>query len=204
MIRALVLLIVLGSALIVLAGVAAMSDRAPRERTAAAIVCTAAYAVILWTRPESLVWGNVAVLAVAIALAPLLGRSLGSFGAIVAFAITVSIVDLLSFGGGLTRRIIQNYQAGTDDLLRFLAVTVPIGGRPRPLAGVVDLMIMGSLFLGLVRIHGNRPRAAVFLLAALAVAVIVGMTIGGVAGLPFLAAAAAGDAWLARDRDTPD
>lgn len=161
------------------------------------MIAALAYGAVLWIRPESMALSNAVILASAIALAPLLGRSLGSFGGIVAFAVTVSAVDLLSFGGGLTRQIIQDYRAGTGDLLRFLAVTVPLDSRPTPLVGVSDLVIMGALSIGLTRLHGDGRRAIVVLLSALALATLVGIGIGGVAALPFLGFAAVADAWLA-------
>lgn len=192
-----ILSLVLASASPVLAGVVWLSGRTRGEQVGAAAACLVAYATVLWTRPSSLVLSDTAVLAAAIGLSPLLGRGLGSVGGIITFAVTASVVDVLSFGGGLTRQIIQDYQSGGDDLLRFLAMTVPVGGRPTPLVGVVDLFIMGALFRGLVIIHGSRARASFTLLGALSLAVVTGIAIGGVAALPFLGFAAGADAWFA-------
>jgi hypothetical protein len=188
---------VLASAGLVILGVAWLGGRAPRTRIGCAVLAVLGYGAVLWTRPDTLVLSNAAVLVAAICLAPLLARSLGSTGAIVAFAIAASLVDLFSFGGGLTRRIIQDYHSGGSDLLRFLAVTVPVSGRPTPLVGVVDLLIVGALFLALVGIHGARRRASLTLLGALAVAVVVGLVVGGVAAVPFLGFGAAADASMA-------
>lgn len=189
--------VVLGSACVVLAGVEWLRLRTTRVQLAVALISVLIFGAALWARPASLALSDAAILAAAVGLAPQLARSLGSPGGIVAFTITASAVDLLSFGGGLTRRIIQDYQAAGDGLLRFLAVTVPVAGRPTPLVGVVDLLILGALFAGLVRVHGQRRRAGLTLLSALALAVVTGIVIGGVAAIPFLGFAAAADAWLA-------
>lgn len=191
------LAVVLAGACLVLAGAAWLRARTTRVRLAVAVISALVFGAVLWARPAPLALSNAAVLAAAAGLAPLLARSLGSPGGIVAFTITASAVDVLSFGGGLTRQIIRDYQAGGDGLLRFLAVTVPVGGRSTPVVGVVDLLILGALFLGLIRIHGRRRRAGLILLTALAVAVVTGIVIGGVAAVPFLGFAAAADAWLA-------
>lgn len=191
-------LAVLLSACLVIAGVAWVSGWSQRQRVGLGLACLVAYAVVLVTRPASWAVSDASVLIVAIGLAPLLGQSLGSAGSIAAFAVTASAVDILSFGGGLTREIIQGHQAGTSDLLRFLAVTVPVAGQPRPLVGVVDLLLMGALFLGLVRVHGGRRRAGVVLLVGLASAVITGLVVGGIAAVPFIGFAAAADAALAK------
>lgn len=197
MVNIAMLLVVLMSACVVLVGVAWLSGLSPRQRIGVGLASLVAYAVVLVTRPSSWALSDASVLIVAIGLAPLLGRSLGSAGAIAVFAVTASAVDILSFGGGLTREIIQGYQAGTSDLLQFLAVTVPVAGEPRPLVGVVDLLLVGALFLGLMRVHGGRNRAALVLLVGLASAVVTGLAVGGIAAVPFIGFAAAADAALA-------
>lgn len=189
--------LVLASACVVLVGVAWLKNRSRPQRVGLALASLLAYAMVLVTRPASLAVSDASVLLAAIGLAPLLGGSLGSMASIAVFAITASAVDLFSFGGGLTRELVQGYEAGTSDLLRFLAVTVEVGGQPRPLVGGVDLLITGSLFLGLVRVHGGPKRAAFALLVGLASAVATGLVVGGVAAVPFVGLAATLDAALA-------
>lgn len=86
-------------------------------------------------------------------------------------------------------------------LLRFLALSIPIDGRVTPLVGVGDLLVLGALFVGLLHIHGQAWRAAAVLVVGLFVAIAVGLYVGGVAGLPFLGAAAMLDAWVASRSD---
>jgi len=190
--------IVLASTSLVLVGVSWLRGKDRKWRRRFAFLSVLPYAAVLSVRPDSLVLSNTGLILASVGLAPLLARSLGSTGALAAFAVTASLVDLLSFGGGLTRRIIQDYSSGTSDLLQFLALTVPLEGRATPLIGVVDLLVAGALFLALVEIHGSRTRAALVLLSALALAVGVGLIVGGAAAVPFVGLAAVADAWLAR------
>jgi hypothetical protein len=192
--------IILASTSLVLIGVSWLRGEDRKWRRRFAFLAVAAYAAVLSVRPDSLVLSNTGLILASVGLAPLLARGLGNTGAIAAFAITASLVDLLSFGGGLTRRIIQDYNSGSSDLLQFLALTVPLEGRATPLIGVVDLLIAGAMFLALVEIHGSNTRAVLVLLSALALAVVVGLIVGGVAAVPFVGLAAAADAWRARRR----
>ncbi len=165
------------------------------KKTFIAILSIASFVVVLLWRPDSLLISNAAVLLFAIGVAFFVGKSLGSFGALVTFAATVSVVDTISFAGGLTRKIIDEYERGTSNLLQFLVVSIPTGDGVQPLVGVGDLCITGALFLGLARLHGHMLRASVVLVLGLTVAIAIGLFAGGVAGLPFLAVAAVIDGW---------
>lgn len=155
------------------------------------------FATVIVSRPGTLILSNAAVLGLSVGLSLVLGRTLKSFGALVAFAIVISVVDIVSFGGGLTKRIITDFEAGTSDLLRYLAIAIRLEGGLQPLVGIGDLCIMGALFIGLTRLHGRPVRAGAVLLAGLSAAVSVGILVGGAPGLPFLAAVAVFDGWLA-------
>lgn len=189
-----------GGAVAVMGGVRLFDALAPSRRRLAAFSAIAVFVATTAARPDALVLSDLAVVLGAIGGAVLVGRSLGSIGAIIAFAITMAIVDLVSFGGGLTRRIVRDYRAGSSDLLRYLALTVPLNGRPTPLVGVGDLFAVGALFGGLVRVHRRTFRAAAFMLGGLVVAIAVGLVAGGAPGLPFLALAAALDGAMSARR----
>jgi hypothetical protein len=78
-------------------------------------------------------------------------------------------------------------QCGTSDLLLYLALVVPIGGRLIPIVGISDLLIGGAAATALIRL-GLRPIAVVGTIAmGLVFALSYGLWRGGAPALPFLA-----------------
>lgn len=104
-------------------------------------------------------------------------------------------MDVLSFGRGMTRQLIDGYRSGSSDLLRYLVVAMPSDDGLRPLVGVGDLLILGVCFVALAAVTGRPPRAAATLLAGLAVGLVVGLSGAGTAGVPFIAGATLLELW---------
>lgn len=133
--------------------------------------------------------GNAALLLAVAGGALLIGRSLPTRGSLIAFLVVAGVVDLLSFGDGLTRAIIDGYRTGESDLLLRLALLAPLQGRIVPVVGISDLLIAASSAVALRGLGFGAGRVAFALAAGLWTAVIVGVVANGAAALPFLAVA---------------
>lgn len=133
---------------------------------------------------------NALVLACAVGLGVFLSYFLTAKGAIATFCIAAGVVDYLSFSGGLTSKIIAVAKAGNVDLLKHLVIYLPQpGGRLTALVGIGDLVVLGSLYAGLM--ENRHPEAAAFFVPTMGLvfAILTGLTIGGVYGIPFISAA---------------
>ncbi len=174
---------------LVLLGTDYWSRIRPDVRRAASIGILLTYAIVLYLQPLGLVGSNLLVLAASVAAGALIGSTLREPGAIVAFCVTIALVDFFSFGGGLTRKIIDEYARGENELLRYLAVSVSLDGRIVPVVGVGDLVVLAALYCGLRRVGEPAGVSAFVLLSSLAAALAIGLLVGGAPALPFLAGA---------------
>lgn len=162
--------------------------RLPRLRTKLlAGILLVAYIAVIVIRRSSWPVSDLAVLLGATGGAVLIGTSLRSSQSVVAFLVTAAVIDILSLSSGLSRTIVDRWQAGTSDLLLYLTLVVPIKGRLVPMVGVGDLLVGGAAAMALIR-TGFKPIAvngalAIGLIAALA----YGLWRGGAPGLPFMA-----------------
>ncbi len=147
------------------------------------------YGAVLIFRPSAWPVIDLAVLIGVVGATVLIGGGLSSSGAVVAMLVAAAAVDILSVSGGLTRAIIDGYRDGTSNLLLYLTLVVPIGGRLIPIVGISDLLIGGSAAVALLRL-GLRPVAVIGTIAiGLLGALAYGIWRGGVAALPFIAIA---------------
>lgn len=131
--------ILVAAVLVSMAGLAAvlaiggtLERTADRSRQAAIALLLAVYGAAIWPLPATPTVTNLAVVAAAAALGYMLGKVLGTSGAIVAFCTTAVAVDLLSFSGGLTRQLLDRAAAGDSSVLQYLALVWPLGGRLTP------------------------------------------------------------------------
>jgi hypothetical protein len=192
------------SALACFAGVVALERLPSRFRMHLGIGVSLVYLAVLVVQPGS-PWfvSSLLVMMVAVAMGRMIGRGFSSRGAILTFLIVVAVVDLLSFSGGLTRWIIEGYRTGESQLLYYLSISVPLRGRPVPVVGIGDLVIVSGLFRGLRTLSFSTPEVVGILLLGLTVALGVGLAHGGIAALPFISASVAGYLLLRRDRPPP-
>ncbi len=195
------LLVTLASGAATLAATAAAARLGRSQRTRLAVAVLALYGLVLIVRPPSPLASNVAVLLAAVGVGVLVGRTLSSRGAIIAFCITIALVDLLSFGGGLTRMIIDNYREGSSNLLVYLAVTVRSQGQTVPVVGVGDMAVLAALYQGLRGVGQPTSRVVVVLLGALGSALMIGLAVGGAPALPILAVSVIAALALTSGRD---
>jgi hypothetical protein len=183
--------VVLGASMLTSAGSVVFSRIRPVRQWWVAGAVALVYAMLLLLRPAGLVWSNVAVLAVSIAVGTRIGRGLGSRGALLAFAITASVVDIVSFTTGPTRWLLGRGTAPAWEGIRYLAVSLPSSDRVIPMVGVGDLLVLAVLLTGLRGLGLPALSSASVLWAGLLVALAVGLAAGGAFGIPFMAVAAA-------------
>jgi hypothetical protein len=163
-----------------------------------ALTFIAVYGAVLILRPSGWLLTDLAVLLGAVGGALLIGSSLGDSGAVVAFLVTAAIVDVISITFGVSRGIIDRFTEGTSDLLLYLALVGPIGGRLVPIVGISDLLIGGSAATALIRLE-FRPLAVVGAIALGFIAALAyGLWQGGAPGLPFIALTVALLVWWRR------
>lgn len=154
-----------------------------------AVALLLAYAAVLVIRPPGWPLSNLAVLIGSVGGVLMLERGLRTPGAVAVFLIVAALVDLFSFSGGLTRALIEGYREGTSDLLLYLTLAVPIGGRVVPIVGIVDLLVGGAAAVALLRL-GLRPVAVMgTFVVGLLTALAYGLWRGGAPAVPFIAGA---------------
>jgi len=181
--------VTIGGLVVVVWGASQVLRLAPSRARLLAGILLLIYGAVLIFRPSAWLVIDTAVLIGAVGATVLIGGSLSSSGAVVAMVVAAAAVDILSVSGGLTRAIIDGYREGTSDLLLYLGLVVPIGGRLTPIVGISDLLIGGSAAVALIRL-GLRPVAVIGAIAiGLLGALVYGIWRGGVAALPFIAIA---------------
>ena len=99
------------------------------------------------------------------------------------FLIISSVMDVVSFTGGLTNLIIEN--RGT--LLQNLSIAFPIGSKIIPIMGIGDLIIIGILFQSLSRLGYRSVETYLVPTTGLMLALFVGLLLGGNYALPVMA-----------------
>ena len=151
-----------------------------------AAVCIG-YLLLLFWRPEAVWFSNVSILVAGASLGFLLSLLLGSTGSVLTFLITAGIIDFFSFSDGLTNQIMEAYRTGGSTLLRYLAVFLEVGGHEYAVIGVGDIFLISAAYLGFRRATGSTWAPAFWLLLGLFCALVVGYTLGGAPGIPFLA-----------------
>jgi hypothetical protein len=107
---------------------------------------------------------------------------------LIIFSIAASAADLYSYTRGATARISDNYQDGSSDLLTYLMISLPIEGRIQPLIGIGDLFIISTIYFALVRLAYKGPQLLLAPLSGLLIAIVIGLMVGGIFGIPFIAA----------------
>lgn len=155
----------------------------------ALVLALAAYAGLLWTQVAAWPISDMAVMLVALLAASAIGMSLTSSSALIAFCIAAGIADFFSFSGGLTAKIIADYEQGHGLLLQYLSLAAPLPDRVIPIIGIGDLIILGSVYYALPQIGHHDWPTFLFPLGGLLIALGVGLLTGGIYALPFIGGA---------------
>lgn len=185
-----VILIVSGlSAAAVFGGVFAVRTAPLKTANAFAAGLFLAYLASLVFPPAPAFVSNALILAGAVGLGYFLSHFLASKANLIAFCVAAGAVDYLSFSGGLTAKIISLARSGEPDLFKHLVIYWPRGGAMTALIGLGDLVVLGSIFSALLEMKRPGWLAFAVPVVGLALALLTGLQIGGVWGIPFIAAA---------------
>lgn len=175
------------SCTVVAVGASYLSSWQGRGRTAAVWAWLVVHGLLLPLHPSSLFLSNGLVLGSAVGAGVLLQRFVPTAGALVALSVAASVADIISFSTGPTRWLLEGPAGETWAGLPYLAVTLPMTGRPVPVVGIGDLLLFTAFFLGLTRLGVKRAASFVALASGLLVALGVGLLRGGTFGIPFMA-----------------
>ncbi len=186
----LVALVVASSCFVEYGAVRLFSSVSLYKQNRIGIVFLALCSMSLVVFPGSIVATNCFVLAVALVAGALLGRQVGSVGALSTMLIVAAIVDLISVHAGPSRWLVDQAQnAHGVRLLQFLAISIHLKGRLVPVIGVGDLMFFTAVVSVVRRLGWSETAALVVPLAGILAALGVGIATGFTAALPFLAGA---------------
>ena len=156
-----------------------------------ASLAVAVYGMFLFFRPDFVFTAGWVGLVAAALVGQLFGsKLLPNPHGLLAFLLTASVVDLMSVASGPTKALIEAAESGATSLVHYLALLLPWHGSLVPALGVGDLFGLAVL-LSSLRCQGfSRGLSFVFGLSGILAALVVALIIGGVAGYPFLTAAA--------------
>jgi len=182
-------LIAVGGLSVTMALAQGLARPAGSRRWSVVVPILIGYALLFMALPLPVLVTNLALLVVSAAIATALSVSMSTVGSVVAFAIAAAVVDLWSFADGPTRALLDHFGTGEASILRLLALTATMDGTTWAIVGIGDLAIGTAIFLGLTGAGFAAREVAALLCVSLAAAVLVGVSIGGAAGLPFFAVA---------------
>ncbi len=163
------------------------------SRTARLIALAAgivAYVVLILTRMAVWELSDALILVIAILAGAYIGDSMRLRPALITFCIVVAVVDFVSSLGGLTAKIIGDYQHGQNLMLLYLSVSVPLVSRQvAPIVGIGDVITLASIYTSMRRIGYSDWIVFLTPTLGLVLAVVVGLLVGGIYALPFVSAA---------------
>ncbi len=139
--------------------------------------------------PNVSIWlTNIAVIMSAGTISFLLAKGISGKAPLIAFLVTASLIDILSFSNGLTRSIITLAQSGNPHLLSMLTISFSNQGVTSFVLGLGDLIIFAVVFLSLRKLGLEKFRAFFAPFLGLAIAIVWGVQVGGLSAIPVIAA----------------
>jgi hypothetical protein len=160
-----------------------------RIAATAFLLSLAVYIGLFFLRPVSVILSDTFMLLSAAGFGVIVGRGIKTAPVIISFSIAASIVDILSFTAGPTRAIIKAAeQHGQGSLLNIMAFSIVLNGQVRPIIGLGDFLILGTYFVTLCQLNVGFSMQFVVPTAGLLAALMVGVMVGGVYAIPFMAA----------------
>lgn len=160
-----------------------------KTQLALSLPVTLGYVALLIWQPESLALSNFCLLIAVISIGNLIGSILKTRSSLITFTITASLVDILSFSGGLTQRILSDYAQSKSLLLQYLCISLRYEGGVLPVVGIGDLIIIAAIFRALSMLKYPSWQSFLIPLTGLMVALLVGLATGGIYAIPFISAA---------------
>jgi hypothetical protein len=131
------------------------------------------------------------VMIVALLVGYAFSLTISSYSALIGFCIAAGVADFISFtfSGGLTSKIINDYEHGNNLLLQYLSITIPLSSRMVPIVGIGDLIIIGSIYVSLNKLGYNDLFSFLSPLVGLLMALGIGLLVNGIFALPFICGA---------------
>ncbi len=157
------------------------------------------YVIIIFMQIFNLILSNILVIILSILAGYFVFKSFNTenlWQLIIVFAIITSLMDYFSFGGGLTNEIIRSWEEESNVLLLFLCITIEVGPTIVPIVGIGDLFNITLFFCALDQLNYFSElnflvkRMISYLVPTLGLltALIIGFFVGGIYGIPFIAA----------------
>ena len=115
-----------------------------------------------------------------------IGNSISAISTLIVFCTTAGIVDFISFTGGLSAKIIEDYSKGHNLILQNLCISIPIDGKIVPLLGIGDLFVLGIILRSFYKIGFENWLVSLIPIAGLLIALILGLIVHGIYALPIM------------------
>jgi hypothetical protein len=115
-----------------------------------------------------------------------IGNSISTISSLIVFCIIAGIVDFVSFTGGLSAKIIEDYSKGQNLILQYLCISIPIDGKIVPLLGIGDLFVLGIILRSLNKIGFESWFVSLIPIAGLLIALFLGLMFHGIYALPII------------------
>ncbi len=153
-----------------------------------------ALALVLFTALFALRWihwvaGDVLILLLSLTAGRLISGMIKSWQALIVFCLTLAVMDLVSFYFGPTASLVAGFRQGNSLPLQYLSVSIPMGDGIQPIMGIGDTMALASSYGILIRLRYPAGWAFLAPLTGLLIAMAVGLAVGGIFALPFMAGA---------------
>jgi hypothetical protein len=154
------------------------------------------FALFFATRYINWIVGDLLIVLLSISAGKVIGGMIKSWQALIAFCLTLAVMDLISFYLGPTASLVSSFRHGNSLPLQYLSISIPLGKQIQPILGIGDGMALASTYSALIQLR--YPQWQIFLvpLAGLLVALAVGLAAGGIFALPFMAAAVILYVWI--------
>jgi len=151
------------------------------------------YVSLFFVRPVSVFLSDTFMLLSAAPFCVLLGRGIKTAPSIVSFSIAASIADIVSFNWGPTHYLVKTAgQLDAASPLNLLAFSIVLKGNIYPVVGLGDFVFIGIYFLALRQIGAGSWAQFIIPTAGLLGALVVGILVGGIYAIPFMAAVVIG------------
>jgi hypothetical protein len=144
------------------------------------------YCLMISFQVSNWVIGNCLIIAISILAGFAIGNSISTVSSLIVFCITAGIVDFVSFTGGLSARIIEEYSKGHNLILQNLCISIPFHGKIVPLLGIGDLFVLGIILRSLNKIGFESWFVPLIPIAGLLIALLIGLMFHGIYALPII------------------
>ena len=145
------------------------------------------YVFIIFLQVPIWIIRNITLLLLSMICGSVIGLLLKTTGSLFFFCIAASIADIVSFFGGPTSKLLDAYREGSNHLLVYLSISLPVAGRMQPVIGIGDLIILAAIYFSLSRLGYRGFLTAVIPLSGLIFALVIGLITGSIFAIPFIA-----------------